>query len=136
DTNKFSINSAATVSEAYSVKEYVFDDETDTNSFKIINTGTIDPYISLWGVKPMQYIKGRYDYPRIRYNHLKEINKTRFEQSSTPKIIIAGMSLSFEAFLDLKGEFSAAKSTSIIQGDLNELGFLLALLNSNILRFY
>lgn len=136
DYNKFSIVSAATVSEAYFVKEYIFDDENDKNSFKIINTGTIDPYVSLWGIKSMQYIKGKYDYPRIKYNHLKEINKTRFEQSSSPKIIIAGMSLSFEAFLDVKGIFSAGKSTSIILGDFNDLVLLLAVLNSNTIRFY
>jgi hypothetical protein len=136
DFNKFSITSSATVSEAYSVKEYIFDDEDDKNSFKIINTGTIDPYVSLWGFKSMQYIKEKYDYPRIGYNHLKEINKTRFEQSSSPKIIIAGMSLSFEAFLDIKGEFSAAKSTSIVLGNLNDLVLLLAVLNSSTIRFY
>jgi len=136
DSNKFSITSSATVSEAYSVKEYIFDDEDDKNSFKIINTGTIDPYVSLWGIKSMQYIKEKYDYPRIGYNNLKEINKTRFEQSSSPKIIIAGMSLSFEAFLDINGEFSAAKSTSIILGNLNDLVLLLAVLNSRSMRFY
>jgi hypothetical protein len=136
DHKKFYINSSATVSEAYSIKEYIFDDEEDKNSFKIINTGTIDPYVSLWGIKSMQYIKEKYVYPRIGYNHLKEINKTRFEQSSSPKIIIAGMSLSFEAFLDIKGEFSAAKSTSIVLGNLNDLVLLLAVLNSSTMRFY
>jgi len=136
DFNKFSITSAATVSEAYSVKEYIFDDKNDNNSFKIINTGTIDPYVSLWGIKSMQYIKDKYDYPRIGFSHLKEINKTRFEQSSSPKVIIAGMSLSFEAFLDVKGEFSAAKSTSIVLGNLNDLVLLLAVLNSSTIRFY
>ncbi len=136
DFNKFSITSAATVSEAYSIKEYIFDNENDKNSFKIINTGTIDPYVSLWGIKSMQYIKDKYEYPRIGYSHLKEINKTRFEQSSSPKVIIAGMSLSFEAFLDVKGEFSAAKSTSIVLGNLNDLVLLLAVLNSSTIRFY
>lgn len=136
DYKTFTITSSATVSEAYSVKEYIFDNEYDNHSFKLINTGTIDPYVSLWGIKSMQYIKEKYDYPRIGYNHLKQINKTRFEQSSSPKIIIAGMSLSFEAFLDINGEFSAAKSTSIVQGNLNDLIFLLAVLNSSTIRFY
>ena len=52
----FKINSAATVSEAYEIKKIIFDKKTQSNSFKFINTGTIDPYKSLWSKKNTQYI--------------------------------------------------------------------------------
>ena len=55
DNKNFIIHGAATVKEAYKLKELMIDSEyTDKESFKIINTGTIDRYICYWGIKEMQ----------------------------------------------------------------------------------
>ena len=126
---------AATVSEAYLVKDYIFDRKEQINSFKIINTGTIDRYSSLWGSTPMQYIKSKYMCPRILCNDLQRINKNRFKQSMASKIIVAGMSKEIEAIYD-SGETLAGKSTSIILCNDNEyLKFVLGLLNSQLTSY-
>lgn len=127
---------AATVNEAYLIKDKMQDSSFLPATFKFINTGTIDPFKSLWGIKKTQYIKGQYNYPVIEKKDLKLINETRFKQSSTPKIIIAGMSSSIEAFLDISGEYLAGKSTSIIIDNDENLRLFLAILNSKVVSFY
>ena len=42
----------------------------DIDDFKFINSGTIDPYKTLWGKKKTQYIKKQYLYPSININKL------------------------------------------------------------------
>ncbi|MEN6421202.1 MAG: Eco57I restriction-modification methylase domain-containing protein [Smithella sp.] len=132
------IYGAATVNEAYQIKEIIKDQANYINNqtyFKFINTGTIDPYKSLWGIKNTQYIKGSYGKPIIKEADLKRINPVRLKQSSSPKIIIAGMSLRIEAFFD-KGEYCAGKSTTIIIDNANRLKTLTGILNSKIVSFW
>ncbi len=136
DFGDIEISGAATVAEAYVVKEHIFDAEQSKNSFKIINTGTIDPYKALWGVFPMQYIKGRYQYPRISCSAVKDMNVSRWAQARSHKIIVAGMSSRIEATID-NGEILAGKSTTILVSDnVRRLKVLLAVLNSDIVSWY
>lgn len=130
------VTGAATVSEAYKIKEVVFDEEFHNDSFKLINTGTIDPYLSLWSIKNTQYIKDSYVYPRVKISDIKSININRFNQANASKIIIAGMSNMIESFLDLRGEYLAGKSTSIILDDKDKLKYLTGFLNSKLVSFY
>ena len=130
-----SVNGAATVNEAYRIKELLVDAQVLANSFKMVNTGTIDPYESYWGKVPMQYIKGQYLFPRISKNSLVSIFPTRAEQAQSNKIIVAGMSKSIEAIFD-NGSCLAGKSTTIIcHPDNDFLKMLLALLNSRLVVF-
>lgn len=129
------IFSSATVSEAYEIKKFLFDDN-NRDGYKLINTGTIDRYISLWGQKKTQYIKDCYTFPRISSNDLKNVNANREFQAKSPKIIIAGMSKNIEAFFDQKGEYLAGKSTSIILGNPKILIILVGLLNSKLITFF
>ncbi len=130
------ITGSATVSEAYKIKEVLFDEEFDNDSFKLINTGTIDPYQSLWSIKNTQYIKDSYVFPRVKKEDINSINVNRYNQSVSAKIIIAGMSNKIEAFLDINGDYLAGKSTSIILDEKEKLLYLLGLLNSKLVSFY
>lgn len=123
------INAAATVSEAYEIIPNIVDGE-NAEGLKIINTGTIDPYVNSWGREKMQYIKKSYLYPVIK----KEILKPK-DWYGKEKIIIAGMNNKIEACLDAKKEYLPAKSTSVItkREKKQDLLFLLALLNSKLL---
>lgn len=131
------ISGAATVAEAYEIKKVIkeLDTEDADPYFKFINTGTIDKYKSLWGIKKTQYIKGAYQYPIIKVNDLLKINPNRKTQSSAPKIIVAGMSSSIEAVFD-NGEILAGKSTSIIRGNDQVLRAILAVINSKLIDFW
>ncbi len=131
------ITGASTVSEAYEIKKVLCELQSEINEpyFKFINTGTIDKYKSLWGLKKTQYIKGAYQYPIILSSSLKRINHNRFVQACTQKIIIAGMSSSIEAILD-NGEILAGKSTSIVRGEEHILKAILGIINSKLIDYW
>ena len=125
---------AATVAEAYEIKKVVAESRTGHGK-RLVNTGTIDPYCSLWGVRDTQYIKGRYSYPVVPEAALRRISTTRADQANAVKIIVAGMSKRVEAFLD-KGDHLAGKSTTVVFGKHEDLKFLLGILNSSVITFY
>ena len=134
------VSAAATVSEAYEIKKYIGNKSQDIsrNYKKLINTGTLDPYLSLWGRQKMQYIKDSYSYPVIADKDVIKMNPIRYEQSKSTKIIIGGMTKVLECFYD-EGEYLACKSTSIIlSSDSSKINlkFLVALLNSPLISFW
>lgn len=132
----FIVKGAATVAEAYLIKEVISDGGSDNrDSFKFVNTGTIDKYKSLWGEKKTQYIKDGYMYPIVLLSDLQKISENRLIQARSPKIIVAGMCSSIEALYD-DGEIIAGKSTSIILGNELDLKSILPIINSKLLDFW
>lgn len=125
-------------SEAYELCDLIINSHKESTSyFKLINTGTIDPYVSLWGIKMTSYLKGKYLYPVIEKNKFKKIFSRRFVQATSPKIIITGMRY-FECFYDEQGNYIAGKSTIILKDFNNDANpkYLLSLLNSKLISFY
>lgn len=130
------IKGAATVAEAYLIKEILVDEPcSHENAFKLINTGTIDKYQHHWGNKRTQYIKGIYQYPVVYASDLAKINQTRLIQAMSKKIVIASMSNTIEAVYD-NGNALAGKSTSIILGDEYILKSILPIINSKLIEFW
>ena len=135
----FQIGAAATVSEAYTLKEYIqeYSDELSEKPFKkLINTGTVDRYQSLWYKKPIKYIKDNYYVPIVLDSDLRQFSERRFSQAQSRKIIIGGMNKILECVFD-EGEYIAGKSTTIVleNGRMN-LKYALALLNSKLVSFW
>ena len=126
---------AATVADAYEIKKIV-QDSNSQNGFKLINSGTVDPYLPYWGIRPCRYIKGSYIYPKVPAKDLKNYSEVRFNQASSPKIIVASMTTRYEACLDICGEFIAGKSTTIILGDTKQLYKLTAIINSKLASYW
>ena len=129
-------SSPCTVGEAYKIKEFLQDSNSASECKKLINSGTIDRYVSKWGSKRTTYIKGRYLHPVIANKSLASINNNRYEQSSMRKIIVANMTTVLEAFLDTDAEYLAGKSTVIGTGNYQNLQFLTGLLNSNLISIW
>ena len=126
---------AATVAEAYKLKEILKNLDKEKDYFKFINTGTIDRYIQLWDKGKTQYIKQSYLKPIVMKNGLKEFFPNRYNNSVKEKIIIAGMTKKIESVLDSDGEFLAGKSTTIIETQKVNLKFIIGILNSKLLTF-
>lgn len=126
---------AATVADAYEIKNIVQDSNIQ-KGFKLINSGTIDPYLPYWGIKPCRYIKESYTYPIVPPGDLKKYSEVRFNQASSPKIIVASMTTRYEACLDIYGEYIAGKSTTIILGDNKYLYKLIAIINSKLASYW
>ena len=133
------VSGAATVGEAYKIKEIVVDagsEKCPSNSKKLVNTGTIDRYEFLWGKKNTRYLKGAYKFPIAKGSDLAAINKKRLSQSKSKKIIIAGMTKVLECVLD-DGKCLAGKSTVIVYGPKGlPLEYILGILNSELISLW
>jgi hypothetical protein len=128
---------AASVSEAYQIKEFLKESEEsefDQSYLAFINTGTIDRYNVLWGILPTRYIKETYCKPIIRRNDLRNISEKRLNESISEKIIIAGITLRLEAIYD-PGYLVAGKSTILVHPTDLDLKFLTACINSKLISF-
>ena len=146
------IAGAATVSEAYRLKPFIQEvsiskrkrhtkpTKTDDPYFKFVNSGTIDPYCFLWGQKPLQYLKQRFQAPVISFHQEPQLTPKRWQQAQAAKIVVAGMTLRLECALDWAGEFFPGKSTTVIrlnaEAVLYDLRYLLAILNSTLMSVY
>lgn len=127
----FDVYSAASVAEAYELKKVILDDPA-ASSFKVINTGTIDPYTNAWGLSPMRYLKGAYLHPSVTAAQVRDK-----AWQGEDKVIVAGMSTSLEACYSSGDEYLPAKSTVVVTGKKDsgiDLRIALALLNSSSVR--
>ena len=109
------VEEAFAVAEAYRLAPHVQEiADVRGSRFKFINTGTVDPYVSLWGIRPTTYLKSKYAKPAIPKARFQELFPRRFEQMSSAKIILSGMR-HFEAFFDETGDWAAGISTVILR---------------------
>ena len=132
--DNFAIENSATVAEAYEIKEFIKDNADTTNSFKFINTGTIDRYSILWGVSETQYIKNKYKFPTIKKDIVLKKFPKRYEMAMKEKIISAGMINRLEFCYDGSASTLSGKSTTMIFNKKQNynLKYILALLNSKL----
>jgi len=127
-----------TVSEAYDLKPFLKSlTSKDSDYFKFVNTGTIDPYVNLWDESEIRYLKSSYRMPILDKDEFRKRFPRRYEQAVKPKIILSGMR-KFEAFLDDTGSYVAGKSSVIVipDGANVSLFTLLGILNARLMRFY
>ena len=123
---------AATVSEAYEIANLI---SNGSSGLKLINSGTVDRFSSLWGFKECRYLGKKFLKPVIKVSAADQLPVKRRKQAETPKIVIAGMTLRLECALDLEGEILAGKSTSIVLSKL-DLRYLVGILNSRAVNYY
>ncbi|MGZ3859385.1 MAG: Eco57I restriction-modification methylase domain-containing protein [Flavisolibacter sp.] len=125
------INATSTASEADEYHPLINEDE----GFKLINTGTIDKYVTLWGKEYLTDKGEKYLAPYLPYNH-PTISKNRRELYSSPKIILAKIAINTEAFLDIKGEYASINTNcfhSFKSGYSPK--YVLAWLNSKLFQY-
>lgn len=131
-----SVESAGSVRDAYAIKELLVEQsEAKGIYYKAVNTGTIDPFESLWGIKKMQYIKQSYLTPIVDQEQLYRCNKKRYEQAKRVKLILGGLNKRLECIYD-EGKLLPCKSTIVICKKNLALQYLCGLLNSRILTYY
>lgn len=123
------VTGAATVAEAYILKDLI---EEEKEKYKVINSGTIDRFESLWGQKEMRYLGKTFLKPTISESALKKVAQNRLKQTMNPKIIMAGMTLRPECIFDKTGAYLAAKSTTVIMQPACDFRVLLGILNSSL----
>jgi len=120
---------AATVAEAYALREHLREaPHPGPSELRVVNSGTLDPDRTLWGVRDLRYLRGRWRHPVVSEDRLPE---RRRRQARTPKVIVAGLTRRLEAYVDREGSWVAAKSTTVVLPRPGvDLGFVGAWLNS------
>ncbi len=126
------VNATSTAAEADEYGKLIKEQPSRKEGFlKLVNTGTIDPYLSLWGQKPLTHQHHRFLSPKLPINS-KEINCRRRSLYQEPKIIFAKIGIRAEAFLDETGEY-ASLNTNCVYKPLEgfSLTYLLGVFNSS-----
>ncbi len=130
---------AATVAEAYQIQELIHNNSNASvvGDFRVVNSGTIDRYHSLWGQKNLRYLGQSYSYPILHRHDLSQLHDRRQQQAQHPKLIVAGLSKRLECIADLDGTLLPGKSTVIVLTPQRSLLLrLLAILNSRLVSVY
>ena len=129
------VNATSTASESDSYGIH-FRKGIAPNSLRILNTGTIDRYISLWGIKEMKHGGNSYMTPYLQLEKV-DISPYRVMMYKSPKIIFAKMATCCEAFLDLHGDYASVNTNGLYQPKHGaSLKFLLGFINSKLFMFF
>jgi len=132
------VTGAATVAQAYEIKEIVREGDLGPGVFALVNSGLIDPYKNDWGTKNCRYIKGVFRQPVVDEIALQSLAPNRATQARTEKIIISGMTKRLECIMDAAGSLLAGKSTTIVLPTDEKVSvfYLVAMLNSQAVSDY
>ncbi|GAB7256848.1 Eco57I restriction-modification methylase domain-containing protein [Polaribacter sp. OB-PA-B3] len=103
------INATSTASEADLYSNFINEEE---NGYKLINTGTIDPYCTTWGLSELTD-KGKKILKPSLSKENREISENRHNLYSSPKIIIAKIGLRCESFFDNEGDYASINTNCI-----------------------
>lgn len=133
---------ACATSDCYKLKEILFSlndisEYSEDKYFKVINTGTINPYKSRWGTQPMKYLRESYMYPVVKKDEfLKFFTNSYSRKACNRKIIIKGLTL-LDGCIDSSGSIIPGKSTLIIEcDDYDDLLYLSGIINSKLMIFF
>ncbi|BBY84170.1 Eco57I restriction-modification methylase domain-containing protein [Mycolicibacterium pulveris] len=123
------INATSTAAEADEYGAHV----SDTTGIRIINTGTIDPYASMWGLRQFRKQGRTFLEP---YLDLSEVSDQRRKLYQSPKIIFAKIALRTEAFYDENGEYASIDTNCIHSFNEQFLPeYVLAWVNSRLYNY-
>lgn len=103
------INATSTASEADKFHEYISEQD---NGLRLVNTGTIDPFVNFWGVHELVDKGIKYLRPMLP-NDVKVLGRNRYVMYNSPKIIVSKMSLSVEGFWDKNGEYASVNTNCL-----------------------
>ncbi len=99
------VNATTTASEADEYGKMLTNNET-INSKKVINTGTIEPYVSQWGISSMTDSGQSFLTPYLTLDDTL-INQRRIDMYCSPKVIYAKIAKSCEAVVDINSEYAS-----------------------------
>ncbi|PJB14849.1 MAG: hypothetical protein CO118_06490, partial [Flavobacteriales bacterium CG_4_9_14_3_um_filter_32_8] len=117
------INATSTAKEADDYSILINEHE----GYKLINTGTIDPYCNMWGLDEMTDSGKKILRPFLPKDS-KVISENRHSLYSSPKIIISKIGLQCEAFYDSMGEYASINTNCLhsfnqeFSGQVKKLG--------------
>ena len=105
------VNATSTAAEADDFHAYISNDETK-HSIRLINTGTIDPYVSLWGRRELKDQGVKYLTPYLRLD-VPVVSSRRRNMYNAPKLIFVKIGRVIEAFFDVDGSYASINTNCV-----------------------
>lgn len=105
------IQASATAGEAYEIRDHVTE-SWPNDGWKLLTTGSIDPFTTLWATATTRYLKSSYVRPWIPR---AAVSARRAELYDAPKVLVAGLSKVLEAVADPAGELAGAVATIAVR---------------------
>ncbi|MEY3498444.1 MAG: hypothetical protein RL308_113 [Bacteroidota bacterium] len=125
------VNATSTASEADLYSKLI----NQESGFKLVNTGTIDPYLTTWGINELTDKGSKYIKPYLPFNS-DIISQNRQKLYSSPKILISKIGLTCESFYDSKGEFASINTNCLYNfNGTFQPEYILCWLNSKLYNF-
>ena len=125
------INASTTAAEADEFGDLISEEKPSRSSgWKIVNTGTIDPYRFLWGAIKLTHAGARYLRPYLHYDE-RRVSEKRRSQYNSPKLVFAKMANRIEVAYDHDGQY-ASVNTNFAFTDGEAGFFYLGVLNSRL----
>ena len=125
------INATSTAAEADMLSQVTI--EHDTGTTPLVNTGTIDRYMSLWGIQPLTTQGRTFTKPAVRLGDV-DLSDHRRKIYAAPKIIFAKLALRPEVLFDAAGALCSINTNCVYESEL-PLAYLAGVLNSNAMAF-
>jgi hypothetical protein len=128
------VNATSTAGEADEYGQHLTSTR-GTDGLKVINTGTIEPYVSLWGATELTHAGNKFLTPHLPVGKAK-VSARRLAMYKSPKIIFAKMAKSCEAVIDVAGEFASLNTNCFYnpRRDIS-LNFVGGVCNSRMFMF-
>ncbi|MFH1295992.1 MAG: Eco57I restriction-modification methylase domain-containing protein [Bacteroidota bacterium] len=131
-SNSCIINATSTAGEAEKFHNYI---NSDSDGFKLINTGTIDRYSTTWGNGELTD-KGKKFLTPYLPKKLAILGKNRLGLYNRPKIVLAKIALRTEAFYDEHGDYASINTNCMHSFKPNYIPYyILGWLNSKLFQF-
>ncbi len=130
-----SINASSTAGEADEYGAHI-QNTPGKDSLKIVNTGTIDRFQSLWGIKQLTHAGHKSMTPYLPLAKAA-VNDRRRDLYTSPKLIFAKMAKRCEAFFDKQGEYASLNTNCLYaMKDGISLEFMAGYCNSKLFMFF
>lgn len=125
------VGDGATTAEAYRLRDVIVERSDATGEFaRLINTGTIDPFVNRWGRRPTRYLRTAWTEPVVLLGWLDANLPRRAVQAQSPKVLVAGLAGRIEAVVDDGASLCGKSAVQVIPHDGRMCHALCAWLNS------
>jgi type I restriction-modification system DNA methylase subunit len=129
------INASSTAAEADAYGAHIQNREAK-KSLKLVNTGTIERFFTLWGLEELTHAGEKFMTPYLPLDRAG-VSDRRRQLYSAPKLIYAKMAKNCEAFFDREGEFASLNTNCLFEPKNGvSLGFIAGYCNSKLFMFF
>lgn len=128
------VNASTTAAEADDFGKHLTEKDGES-ALKVVNTGTIDRYLALWGSESMSHGGRRFLRPYLPLAKAG-VSARREALYRKPKVIVAKLARECEAFFDSEGEFASLNTNCIYEAKGVALDFLAGYCNSRLFMFF